>query len=123
MSGLAIYASVAYRRLRFREQALREATAVAQERARASDEALQARDEFLSVASHELRTPLTALKLQTERALRKPPDPALASGAGARGAGGHPPAGRAAVEPGGHPAGRHACWRTPAPPCTDPTWT
>ena len=35
MSGLAIYASVAYRRLRFREQALREATAVAQERARA----------------------------------------------------------------------------------------
>jgi signal transduction histidine kinase len=82
MSGLAIYASVAYRRLRFREQALREATAVAQERARSSDQALQARDEFLSVASHELRTPLTALKLQTERALRKPPDPALASGAG-----------------------------------------
>ena len=82
MTGLAIYASVAYRRLRFREQALREATAVAQERARSSDQALQARDEFLSVASHELRTPLTALKLQTERALRKPPDPALASGAG-----------------------------------------
>ena len=82
MSGLAIYASVAYRRLRFREQALREATAVAQERARASDEALQARDEFLSVASHELRTPLTALKLQTERALRRPPDPALAAGPG-----------------------------------------
>ena len=82
MSGLAIYASVAYRRLRFREQALREAAAVAQERARAADEALQARDEFLSVTSHELRTPLTALKLHTERALRKPPDPALAAGAG-----------------------------------------
>ena len=84
MSGLAIYASVAYRRLRFREQALREATAVAQERARSSDQALQARDEFLSVASHELRTPLTALKLQTERALRKPPHPALASGGAGR---------------------------------------
>jgi signal transduction histidine kinase len=82
MSGLAIYASVAYRRLRFREQALREATAVAQERARASDEALQARDEFLSVSSHELRTPLTTLKLQSERALRRPPDPALATGPG-----------------------------------------
>jgi signal transduction histidine kinase len=82
MSGLAIYASVAYRRLRFREAALREAAAVASERARASEEALQARDEFLSVASHELRTPLTALKLQSDRALRKPPDPALASGPG-----------------------------------------
>ena len=34
------------------------------------------------MASHELRTPLTALKLQTERALRQPPDPALASGPG-----------------------------------------
>ena len=82
MSGLAIYASVAYRRLRFREQAMREAAAVAQERARAADEALQARDEFLSVTSHELRTPLTALKLQSERALRRPPDPALARGSG-----------------------------------------
>ncbi len=82
MAGLAIYASVAYGRLRFREQALRETAAVASERARSSDQAVQARDEFLSVASHELRTPLTALKLQSDRALRRPPDPALADGPG-----------------------------------------
>ena len=31
-----------------------------------AEEALQARDEFLSVASHELRTPLTALQLQLQ---------------------------------------------------------
>jgi signal transduction histidine kinase len=82
LSAMAVYAAVAYRRLRFREQALREAAAVASERARASEEALQARDEFLSVASHELRTPLTSLKLQADRALRRPPDPALARGPG-----------------------------------------
>ena len=72
MSALAVYASVTYRRLRFREQALREAAAVAAERARAADAAIRARDEFLSVASHELRTPLAALRLQIERGLRRP---------------------------------------------------
>ena len=72
MSALAVYASVTYRRLRFREQGLREASAVATERARAADEAVRARDEFLSVASHELRTPLAALRLQIERGLRRP---------------------------------------------------
>jgi signal transduction histidine kinase len=80
MSALAVYASVTYRRLRFREQALRETAAVAAERARASEEALAARDDFLSVASHELKTPLTALQLYVDRLLRKPPDPALARG-------------------------------------------
>ena len=30
-------------------------------------QAVQARDEFLSIASHELRTPLTALQLRAER--------------------------------------------------------
>jgi PAS domain S-box-containing protein len=35
-----------------------------------SVEAVQARDEFLSVASHELRTPLTSLNLQIEGLLR-----------------------------------------------------
>src|SRR5690606_29170756 len=32
----------------------------------ATIEAIQVRDEFLSIASHELRTPLTALQLQLE---------------------------------------------------------
>ncbi len=35
-------------------------------------DALQERDEFLSLASHELRTPLTALKLQVQSLLRPP---------------------------------------------------
>ncbi len=74
MSALAVYASVAYRRLRFREQALREAGAVAAERVRASEEAVRLRDDFLSVAAHELRTPLTTVRLQTERLLRRPGD-------------------------------------------------
>lgn len=34
-------------------------------------EALQFRDDFLSVASHELKTPLTSLKLQIQTSLRK----------------------------------------------------
>jgi signal transduction histidine kinase len=34
-------------------------------------EAVQARDEFLSIASHELKTPITAMKLRTELALRR----------------------------------------------------
>jgi PAS domain S-box-containing protein len=33
--------------------------------------AIQARDEFLSIASHELKTPLTSLKLQSQLALRQ----------------------------------------------------
>ncbi len=33
-------------------------------------EAVRARDEFLSIASHELKTPLTALRLQVQSALR-----------------------------------------------------
>ena len=35
------------------------------------EEALQARDEFLSIASHELKTPLTTLKLQSQLFKRK----------------------------------------------------
>jgi signal transduction histidine kinase len=34
-------------------------------------EAIQARDEFLSIASHELKTPLTSLKLQTQMRKRR----------------------------------------------------
>lgn len=34
------------------------------------EEALKARDQFLSIASHELKTPLTSLKLQSQLALR-----------------------------------------------------
>ncbi|XXF79052.1 PAS domain-containing sensor histidine kinase [Myxococcaceae bacterium GXIMD 01537] len=36
----------------------------------AAEEALQVRDEFLSVAAHELKTPLTSLKLQIQAASR-----------------------------------------------------
>jgi signal transduction histidine kinase len=71
MSALAVYASVTYRRLRAREQALREAGLLADERARASEEEVKARDEFLSIAAHELRTPLTALRLQADRLARQ----------------------------------------------------
>ena len=37
---------------------------------REAQEAIQARDEFLSIASHELKTPLTALQLQIQMLLR-----------------------------------------------------
>ncbi len=40
------------------------------------EEALKARDEFISIASHELRTPLTSLKLQVQMT-KKGIDPAL----------------------------------------------
>ena len=70
MSALAVYASVSYRRLRQRAQAAREASLLAEERARAADAAVRARDEFLGVASHELKTPLTALRLHVERLVR-----------------------------------------------------
>jgi signal transduction histidine kinase len=39
------------------------------------EEAVRARDEFLSVASHELKTPLTSLKLQLQQAARKEATP------------------------------------------------
>jgi signal transduction histidine kinase len=71
MSALAVYASTTYRRLRAREQALREAGLLAEERARSYEAALAARDQFLSIASHELKTPLTALQLQIESLIRR----------------------------------------------------
>jgi signal transduction histidine kinase len=71
MSALAVYASTTYRRLRAREQALREAGLLAEERARSHQATVQARDQFLSIASHELKTPLTALVLQVEGLLRR----------------------------------------------------
>jgi PAS domain S-box-containing protein len=46
---------------------------------RETAEALQARDEFLSVASHELKTPLSALKLQLQLLLERPPADAAAT--------------------------------------------
>src|SRR5262249_60914525 len=38
---------------------------------RDAQEAVRARDEFLSIASHELKTPLTTLQLQVQGLLRK----------------------------------------------------
>ena len=52
-------------------------------------EAVQARDEFLSIASHELKTPLTALQLQIDsldRQLQRRPEEALRGGRLASGA-------------------------------------
>lgn len=74
MSALAVYASVTYRRLRFREQGLRESAAVAMERARASEHAIESRDVFLLIAAHELKTPLTSVVLNTDRLLRQTRD-------------------------------------------------
>jgi PAS domain S-box-containing protein len=42
----------------------------AEEKERKLEEALIARDQFLSIASHELKTPLTSLKLQAQLTLR-----------------------------------------------------
>ncbi|MGZ3421515.1 MAG: ATP-binding protein [Polyangiales bacterium] len=56
---------------RKREEAARENKIVCERKARTSaEEALQARDEFLSIASHELRTPVTALHLATQQLVR-----------------------------------------------------
>jgi PAS domain S-box-containing protein len=41
-------------------------------------EAISARDDFLSIASHELRTPLTPIRLTVQRLRRKGQDPAAA---------------------------------------------
>lgn len=50
-----------------REEARRELVALENERlCQKTQEAVEARDEFLSIASHELRTPLTALTLQLQ---------------------------------------------------------
>ncbi len=63
---LAAYVSGSYGRLHAREAAARRAGADADTRARASEAAIAARDEFLAIAAHELRTPLTSLLLQIE---------------------------------------------------------
>lgn len=47
-----------------------EALLRAEEKERKLEEALLARDQFLSIASHELKTPLTSLKLQAQLTLR-----------------------------------------------------
>ena len=47
-----------------------EALQRAEEKERKLEEALIARDQFLSIASHELKTPLTSLKLQAQLTLR-----------------------------------------------------
>jgi signal transduction histidine kinase len=59
MALLAVYASVAYRRLRMRER-----SAIAETMAMKA--ALRSRDEFLSVVAHELRTPITTLLLRLD---------------------------------------------------------
>ncbi len=53
------------------QQARQQALAQAEASLDQANEAVQMRDEFLSMASHELRTPLTSLKLQLDAVLRK----------------------------------------------------
>ncbi len=61
--NLAVQCALALERARLyeREQAARTA----------AEEALNARDEFLSVAAHELRTPITSLRLYSQHLLRR----------------------------------------------------
>jgi signal transduction histidine kinase len=66
MTGLSLFASISYRRMRGRETEARRASDAAISRMRASEAAIAARDEFLAVAAHELRTPLTSLLLHLE---------------------------------------------------------
>ncbi len=63
---LSAFVSSSYGKLHEREAALRRDRAEADSRARASEAAIAARDDFLAVAAHELRTPLTSLLLQIE---------------------------------------------------------
>lgn len=49
-----------------------------------AQEAIRARDEFLSIASHELRTPLTPLQIHFQRLLRKRADGAMGDPANLR---------------------------------------
>lgn len=66
--GVCCVATDITERKRAEEAVLRAAEAAARERQLAR--ALEARDQFLTVASHELRTPLTSLELQVEALLR-----------------------------------------------------
>ena len=64
-----------------RERAARFEAEAAQKRAAElyveAREAVQLRDDFLTVAAHELRTPLTALRLEAQHVLRKGGPPAI----------------------------------------------
>jgi signal transduction histidine kinase len=77
MTWLALYASRTHRQMRDREAAMRAARDEAAAQMRASEAAVDARDEFLAVAAHELRTPLTSLLLHIEALERGVPPAAL----------------------------------------------
>jgi signal transduction histidine kinase len=69
-SKVQVFIELAYQKQLLRTQ-LDETKRLLRER----DDAVQSRDEFLSIASHELKTPLTSLHLQLQimsRTLRKP---------------------------------------------------